>query len=178
MIQKLVDSGHVAKGTTPNNTDVNHAATHQNPGYRNWLAFSMQFPFVPFPFWGPFYSSPATAAPPGNPQPTQLPHYGSTSSSGQLGFSHLQGQGEEANEEDYVVLLDEAELLELVKFDTMVEDENMWEAGKIINSFIEKHFKRTMTMEEREAIMKDFPKPSCPSLWTLKIEDDIKKQIK
>ena len=45
----------------------------------------------------------------------------------------------------------------------------MWEAGQIISSFIEKHFKCAMTMEEREAIMKDFPKPSCPALRTPKI---------
>ena len=75
-------------------------------------------------------------------------------------------------------LLDEGELLELVQFDPMVEDENAWEAGEIINSFIEKHFKRAMTMKEREAIMKDFPKSSCPAPQTPKIDDDIKKQIK
>ena len=33
-------------------------------------------------------------------------------------------------------------------------------------------------MEEREGIMKDFPKPSCPALQTPKIDDNIKKQIK
>ena len=180
-IQKLVDGGHVAKGTSPNNTDANQASTHQNPVYGNWSAFPTQFPFVLLPttpFWGPFHASPATTTPPSNPQPTQLPLYGSASSSGQLGSSRPQGQGEEANEEDYVELLDEGESLESVQFDPTVEDENAWDAGEIINSFIEKHFKRAMTMEEREAIMKDFPKPSCPALRTPKIDDDIKKQIK
>ena len=145
----------------------------------NWSAFSMQFPFVLFPFCGPFHSSPVTATPPSNPQPTQLPTlYGSASSSGQLGSSHPQGQGKEANEGDYVELLDKGELLELVQFDPTVEDENSWEAGEIINSFIEKDFKHTITMEEREAIMKDFPKPLYPALWTPKTDNDIKKQIK
>ena len=96
---------------------------------------------------------------------------------GQLGSSHPQGQGEEANEEYYVELLDKWESLELVQFDPMVEDENAWEEGEIINSFIEKHFKCAITMEERKALMKDF-RNSCPALQTLKIDDDIKKQIK
>ena len=92
---------------------------------------------------------PATASPPGNPQPNQLSLYASASLSGQLGSSCTHGQGEGANKEDYVQLLNEGESLELVQFDPMVEDENAWEAGEIINSFIEKHFKCTMTMEER-----------------------------
>ena len=33
-----------------------------------------------------------------------------------------------------------------------------------------------MVMEEREAIMKDLPKPLCPSLRSHKIDDDVKKQ--
>ena len=47
----------------------------------------------------------------------------------------------------------------------MVEEENVWEAGEIIKSFIEKYFKHAMTMEERDAIMKDFPKPLSPAFW-------------
>ena len=38
-----------------------------------------------------------------------------------------------------------------------MEDENVWEAGEIINSVIEKRFKHTMIMEKREAIIKNFP---------------------
>ena len=61
----------------------------------------------------------------------------------------------------------------MVQFDPTVEYENAWEAGEIINSYIEKHFKRAMTIEERQAIMKD-----SQILLTPKIDDDIKKQIK
>ena len=49
---------------------------------------------------------------------------------------------------------------------------------RIINSVIEKHFKHAMTMEKREAIIKDFPKPLCPTLQTPMIDDDVNKQIK
>ena len=46
-------------------------------------------------------------------------------------------------------LLDEGESLELIQFDPTVEDENAWDAGEVINSFVKKHFKRTITAEER-----------------------------
>ena len=46
---------------------------------------------------------------------------------------------------------------EIVRIGPTMEDENVWEAGEIINSVIEKHFKHTMTMEKREAIIKNFP---------------------
>ena len=75
-------------------------------------------------------------------------------------------------------LLDEGESLELIQFDPTVEDENAWDAGEVINGFIKKHFKRTITAEEREAIMKDFPKPTCSAIYTPKIDKDIKRQIK
>jgi len=86
----------------------------------------------------------------------------------------LQGQ----DDEDVVEFLDEEESLELVQFDPTVPDENVWEAGEIINSFIEKHFKHTITAEEKNAIMEDFPKLSCTALCTPKFDKDIKKQIR
>ena len=79
---------------------------------------------------------------------------------------------------DFVDLLDKEESLELVQFDPTVPDENAWEAGEIINSFIEKHFNHTITAEERDAIMKDFLKSSCTALCTPKLDKDIKKQIR
>ena len=99
-----------------------------------------QHSFQSSPFQ-PFHSSSVTASPPGNTQPTQLPLFDSTSLSGQLGSSRPQGQGEKANEEDNVELLNEWELLELVQFDRTLEDKNAWEAGEIINSIIGKHLR-------------------------------------
>ena len=47
----------------------------------------------------------------------------------------------EENEEDVVDLLDESEALELVQFDPTVGDDNTWEAGKMINDFLQEYFK-------------------------------------
>ena len=195
LIQKLTDGSHVTKGITRDSTSNVETATGQIPtGSTNWLAFPTQFPFMPFPatlFWGPFHTSPVSGAetsnPPeisrqtlhssaclsGQPFPSRMQHQGEDLS----GSSRLQGQDDEIDE-DFGELLDEEESLELVQFDPTVPDENAWEAGEIINSFIEKHFNHTITAKERDAIMKDFPKPSCTAFCMPKLDEDIKKQIR
>ena len=193
LIQKLSDDGHVPKGTTWNNVEI---ATGRSPsGSAHCSAVPPQFPFMPFPaapFWGPFHTSPVSGA--GMSNPPELSRQvlqGSTHLSGQPGSSRSQDQGEDDQpgssraqgqddkaDEDFVDLLDEEESLELVQFDPTVPNENAWEAGEKIDSFIEKHFNHTITAEERDAIMKDFPKPSCTALCAPKLDEDIKKQIR
>lgn len=56
-----------------------------------------------------------------------------------------------------------------------VNEDNVWNAGEVIDAFLEKHFSRVVTSEERQAIMKDFPKPSCQVLRTPKLDEEIKK---
>ena len=65
------------------------------------------------------------------------------------------------DESDTVHLIDEAEALELIEFDPSVAPK---EAPKPIVSFLEKHFNKTLSADEREAIMKDFPKPKFSTL--------------
>ena len=195
LIQKLKEDGFVPKGTTQDSTNGVETATGQTPtSGANWPAFPTPFPFMPFPaapFWGPFHTSASPVVGAGVSYPSEISrHYlqGPASLSGLPGSSRSQGQGAEdrpgsscsqgQGDEDVVELLDEEESLELVQFDPTVPDENAWEAGEIINSFIEKHFKHAITAEERNAIMEDFPKPSCAALCTPKFDKDIKKQIR
>ena len=66
-------------------------------------------------------------------------------------------QGRRASDEDDIIdLLDDAEALEFVQFDPSVQDENAWEARKVINTFLEKYSLHPLAPEEREAIKKDF----------------------
>ena len=81
-------------------------------------------------------------------------------------------------EEDCVDLLDEAEALELVKFDPSVEPKESWTPPKVIESFLEKHFNRSLADGEREAIMKDFPKPLSGSLAVPKLDNQVKEHLK
>ena len=64
-------------------------------------------------------------------------------------------------------LLDEAEALELVEFDPKVNPEDTWE-----------HFNRSLSNEEPEAIMKDFPQPNCDAVATPKMDDEVKEQLR
>ena len=140
----------------------------------------MQFPFaVPFPpFWGLTHSSPVADT------PREIPLRGSAHSQDQLGSSSSQGQAgeeegeKEEEEEDVVDLLDESETLELVQFDPTVGGDNTWEAGEAIDDFLQKYFKRTLQPEEREAIMRDFPKPNCQSLQVPRLNEEMKAQIR
>lgn len=100
------------------------------------------------------------------------------SSLSQAGSASLQGQVEGEDDSNVVVLLDNEEALDFVDFNPTINDDNMWDAGEVINAFLEKHFNQVITSEEREAIMNDFPKPSCQALVTPKLDEDMKKQIK
>ena len=81
-------------------------------------------------------------------------------------------------ESDVVTLLDEAEALELVEFDPAVTPKNSWKPPKPIVTFLEKHFNKSFSEEERESIMKDFPKPDCGVLTAPKLDEQVKEHLK
>ena len=146
---------------------------------RIWPAVLLQFPYAPFPpspYWpGPVASPWSTGASNSHPSP------GSVWTSGQPGSSRTQGQEVEAengDEDDVIDLLDDTEALKFIQFDPSVQDENVREAGEVINTFLEKHFLHPLAPEEREAIKKDFPNPASSALAVPKLDDEIKEQIK
>ena len=47
-----------------------------------------------------------------------------------------------------------------------------------MSEFLEKHFTRFPKPEEREAMLKDFPKPSSQALQVLKLDDQVKDHLK
>ena len=68
--------------------------------------------------------------------------------------------------------------MEFIEFDPAVDPKDSWKAPSTITLFLEKHFNRSLLDDEREAIMKDFPRPHCDVLSTPKIDDDLKEQLK
>ena len=181
LIQRLVEGDHMANGPAalpPNGgagTFLNAFPVPSGSGNGGslWPSFLMQFPFAaPFP---PFWPGPWTVATP--PMDQSLP--GSASSQGQPGSSSTQGQvqGEE-DDDDVLELLDDKEAREFTDFDPTVNNDNDWDAGEVINTFLKKHSGRAVTADERQAIMKDFPKQSCWVLRTPKLNENMKRQIK
>ena len=150
-----------------------------------WPPMPGQFPLFPFstvPFWGPA-TMPMTAGRNCDPEPQRLT--GFTSVLDQPSSSNVQGQGAQgqsrdydASDEDAIQLLDEEEALELVQFNPTVNDGAAWKAGVTIDSFLEKHFSRTISTEERDSIMGDFPRPACAVLQTPKLDEEVKKLIR
>lgn len=77
--------------------------------------------------------------------------------------------------DEYVInLLEESEALELVEFDSNVSLKDSWEHSKAISKSLEKHFNRALAESEREAIMKDFPKPTRETVTVPKLDEEVK----
>jgi hypothetical protein len=68
--------------------------------------------------------------------------------------------------------------LELVEFDPKVKPAGRWEPPKTIRNFLEKHFNKSLSEEERESIMKDFPKPNVDTVVTPRLAGDTVEQLK
>ena len=47
-----------------------------------------------------------------------------------------------------------------------------------MTTFLEKHFNWPLSDAEREAIMKDFPKPNCHVMSAPKLDEQVKDQLK
>ena len=82
------------------------------------------------------------------------------------------------DDEDVVELLDEHEALEFAEFDPTLQPKDTWPAPEAMAAFLNKHFNRSLTGEEREAIMHDFPKPDCDALIAPRIDKEVKDQLK
>ena len=133
-----------------------------------------QFPFAaPFP---PFLAGLWAASPTYGPSsPYYPPRF--CKFTRPAWFCKFAGQ-EMEGDEDVIHLLDEEEEMEFLTFDPTVVTNSSWDAGEVINAFLEKHFSREVTVEEREGIMKDFPKPTHQFLTAPKLDEEMKKQIK
>ena len=53
-----------------------------------------------------------------------------------------------------------------MEFDPKVESRDTWPPPKAMRSFFEKHFNKSLSEEEREEILKDFPKPDTKAVST------------
>ena len=85
---------------------------------------------------------------------------------------------EETEEEDVIELLEYSKALEFVEFDPTVEMSTTWRPTSVMLSFLEKHFNRCLTDDEKAAILTDFPKPNTAVLQVPKLDEDVKEQLK
>ena len=70
----------------------------------------------------------------------------------------------EEDEDDVIRLLDDSEALELVEFDPKVDPTDSWDPPHSMATFLDKHFNWSLSDAEKEAILKDFPKPKSSAL--------------
>ena len=75
-------------------------------------------------------------------------------------------------------LLDDTEALELIEFDPRVEPKDTWTPSLVMANFLQKHFNIALKEEEREAILKDFPKLSCKAIVAPTLDEQVKELLK
>ena len=62
----------------------------------------------------------------------------------------------------------------MVEFDPSMDPRDTWKPPQVILAFLEKNFNCSLAEEEREAIMKDFPKPACGVMSVPRLDDEVK----
>ena len=155
------DSGRTRRPPTPSGTIMGGYWQQQPP-----------------PFWwprGPGYY------PPFSGQPTHAQSWDGASCSSDIsnpGPRKRQREVEEGEPQDSIELLGDAEALQLIEFDPAVDPKDSWQPPKAMASFLTKHFNKSLSEEEREAILKDFPVPNCGALKIPKLDDQVKDHIK
>lgn len=85
---------------------------------------------------------------------------------------------EEGENPERLELLDDTEALEMIEFDPSISPKDTWETPKQMGDFLRKHFNRSLSEAEKEAILKDFPKPDCGALAVPKLDDQVKEQLR
>ena len=63
------------------------------------------------------------------------------------------------------------------EFDPKLKDEESWQAPALMASYLEKHFNQSLELEEREAILSDFPKPQCGVLQVPKLDPEVREHL-
>ena len=166
---------------------------HLTPSGKTAGAWAMPPP----PFGGWWFPGPGMAPPPSGstrrappgwpyahaygsfpPNPTDPCSSRSVGAQKRPRFLESEDNDSDDEQSDIVNLLDDAEALELVEFDPTVTPKNTWEPQKPIVAFLEKHFNRSLSDDERESIMKDFPKPDCGVLTAPKLDEQVKEHLK
>ena len=139
-----------------------------------WPAFPFPTPFGPFPAFSPFWppNPDQGVRPPGS----AIQHATIGASSSPEDDGHQVTETEQ--EDDVIDYLSDAEALEFLEFDPHVSSEDAWEATKTMSDFLEKHFTRCLKPEDREAMLKDFPKPNSQALQVPKLDDQVKDHLK
>jgi len=74
-----------------------------------------------------------------------------------------------------VTLMSDSEALEAVKFDPAVQPEDTWAAPSVMESFLAKHFNKSLSSEERKKI---FPSHSVRPCKFLSLDDQLKENPK
>ena len=152
------------------------SGTNPWPGVPSGNAAPLWWPPSCFP---PFYPPPQ-AQPMGNPCPPS--NFSAAAGLPQPQQPRKRPAPEEDEEsqdiEDHIDLLSDTEALDLVEFDPSVEPEDAWPPPKAMETFLDKHFNRSLSDSERKAIMKDFPKPSSKALEVPRLDEQVKDHLK
>lgn len=82
------------------------------------------------------------------------------------------------DDNDHVLLRDSESGTLFAEFNPKLHPMGMWDPPEQMGTFLEKHFNHSLSAEEREAILQDFPKLNCPAMEVPSLDDDVKTQLR
>ena len=124
-------------------------------------------PFSPWPYPGMVASIPAA------------PDKGPTAAKSDTSSRSVADS--ESAKEDVVEPLSDTEAREFDEyyedFDPSTEPDDSWDPPSAMSSFLERHFNRELPGKDKDAILKEFPKPNCVTLKAPKLDGLVKEQL-
>jgi len=87
-------------------------------------------------------------------------------------------QSDSDQDSDVVNLLDDGEAEQFCEFEPEVKDPQSWQPPPSVVKYLEKHFNKTLTETEREAILSEYPIPDCAAVKAPKLDTEVMEQLK
>jgi len=75
-------------------------------------------------------------------------------------------------------LLDDVEAEQFREFYPEVKDPQSWQPPPSVVKYLEKHFNKTLTEADREAILSEYPIPDCAAVNVPKLDTEVMEQLK
>ena len=89
-----------------------------------------------------------------------------------------QSESESDEESDVVNLLNDVEAEQFRDFDPEVKDPQKWQPPPSVVKHLDKHFNKSLSETDRQAILNDYPIPDCAAVTAPSLDAEVMEQLK
>ena len=173
-----------SSGSVPTFSGTFQAPYGAFPHPATWYPFS---PFPPMPQL--LFTWPSLPQQSSNPQTTQASARNNEVTVERPSGQHVadsadqddmveEGQSDSDQESDVVSLLDDIEAEQFREFDPEVKDPKSWQPPSTVIKYLDKHFNKTLSETNRQAILSEYPVPDCAAVKAPKLDTEVTEQLK